>query len=477
LSNDSSTDWADALDRFKAGQIAKGLSASTIEVQLRRLRRLAASFEHGPWECTTEILQLWLARLPANSLTVKAHRQTIRAFYRWAVEKGHLTTSPAPAPPPVTLYTLDQRWQDALALFSTAEGASHKTPTTIALRVKHVTRLAHDLNDSSPWHLSYEEIRGWLDRLPCTRESMLAHRVSLRAFYRWAKSTGRVDSDPTDEPSRRAQALPVPDSWRGELVAWRTALRAARLSEQTVALYISHLSRFARENASLPPFAVTLDDLIEWLGPHRWAAEYRRNWHNALNSFYRWAEDTDRIDLNPARNLPVVKPGQPRPRPALEHEYQAALSKADDRETLALRMAAELGMRRAEVAGAHSSDVVTEESGWALIVHGKGDRNRTIPLPSGLAAAMRSLPSGYMFPGQLDGHLSARSLGKMISALLPPGVAMHALRHRFATRVYNIDRDVFTTQRLLGHASPATTQRYVLVSDTNMRRLVEAAGQ
>jgi site-specific recombinase XerD len=51
---------------------------------------------------------------------------------------------------------------------------------------------------------------------------------------------------------------------------------------------------------------------------------------------------------------------------------------------------------------------------------------------------------------------------------------MHALRHRFATKAYNIDRDVFTVQQLLGHASPETTQRYVQVSDINMRRLVEA---
>jgi site-specific recombinase XerD len=33
---------------------------------------------------------------------------------------------------------------------------------------------------------------------------------------------------------------------------------------------------------------------------------------------------------------------------------------------------------------------------------------------------------------------------------------------------------VFTVQRLLGHASPATTQRYVQTSDATMRGLVDA---
>jgi integrase len=138
-------------------------------------------------------------------------------------------------------------------------------------------------------------------------------------------------------------------------------------------------------------------------------------------------------------------------------------------------MAAELGMRRAEVAVAHSSDIVADGDGWALIVHGKGDKHRTLPLPRGISAMLRTQPPGFVFPGNYSGHLSARYLGKLISALLPTGVAMHALRHRFATKVYNVDRDVFTTQQLLGHASPATTQRYVLVSDVNMRRLIEAA--
>lgn len=51
---------------------------------------------------------------------------------------------------------------------------------------------------------------------------------------------------------------------------------------------------------------------------------------------------------------------------------------------------------------------------------------------------------------------------------------MHQLRHRFATRAYSVDRDVFTVQELLGHASPATTRRYVLVPRSALRATVKA---
>lgn len=59
----------------------------------------------------------------------------------------------------------------------------------------------------------------------------------------------------------------------------------------------------------------------------------------------------------------------------------------------------------------------------------------------------------------------------------PSGVTMHALRHVFATRTYNVNRDVLAVQRLLGHASAANTQRYVQVSDESMRALVEAVAR
>ena len=50
---------------------------------------------------------------------------------------------------------------------------------------------------------------------------------------------------------------------------------------------------------------------------------------------------------------------------------------------------------------------------------------------------------------------------------------MHGLRHRFATMAYQTDRDVFTLQAMLGHASPETTRRYVQVPSDAMRRMVE----
>lgn len=53
--------------------------------------------------------------------------------------------------------------------------------------------------------------------------------------------------------------------------------------------------------------------------------------------------------------------------------------------------------------------------------------------------------------------------------------AMHKLRHRFGTRGYAGTGNLRAVQEALGHASVATTQRYVAVSARDVRAVSEAA--
>ena len=139
-----------------------------------------------------------------------------------------------------------------------------------------------------------------------------------------------------------------------------------------------------------------------------------------------------------------------------------------------IRLAGEHGLRRAEIAVVHSRDVVHDLLGYSLQVHGKGGRLRYVPLADDVANAILDA-AGYAFPGKIDGHLSPWWVGKLVSRLLPKGWTTHTLRHRFATVSYAEDHDVFAVQDLMGHASPATTLRYVALADDAKRRLVEAS--
>jgi len=197
---------------------------------------------------------------------------------------------------------------------------------------------------------------------------------------------------------------------------------------------------------------------------------------SSLRSFYGWGRVMGHIDVDPSTDLPKVQPGTPRPRPAPELVYREALLRADDRERLILRLAAEVGLRRAEIAQVHSDDLERDLLGWSLVVHGKGQRERVVPIPTALAVQLRERGYGWAFPGSDHGHLSPRWVGKLSTRLLEGKWTLHTLRHRFATQAYNIDRDLFVVQTILGHASPATTRRYVRVDDDRLRATVENIG-
>ncbi|TQL48782.1 site-specific recombinase XerD [Homoserinimonas aerilata] len=370
-------------------------------------------------------------------------------------------------------YTSEDRWSDAIAAFATAQRAARYAEGTVETRLKHLTRFADSIG-MSPWRVTYEDIRGWLDRTTSNRSTMLSLRTSIRAFYRWATASGRTVDDPSAEPSYVTQQTPVPEAWRPELDAFRAYLRSIGLPRTTVSVRMAQLNRFARDNASLAPLDATFDDLIEWMSGKRWSPETRRAHRSALRTFYAWAVESGRIESSPAAKLPVVRRGTHLPRPALEEEYKKALAFSSPRERVALVLAAELGLRRMEVAQVHSKDLMNRNGEWTLTVHGKGAHQRYLPLAPNHVTMLRALPGGYVLPGQDHGHISPGHIGKLISRLLPAGVTMHALRHRFATRIYAVDRDVFAVQQLLGHASPATTQVYVRIEEGSMRRLVDA---
>jgi integrase len=144
-----------------------------------------------------------------------------------------------------------------------------------------------------------------------------------------------------------------------------------------------------------------------------------------------------------------------------------------------LRLAGELGLRRAEVAGLSRANLITDVHGHWLRFVGKGDKERTIPLPAGLAvelvALIDSTAGDYAFPGIGGrGHMTPHWMGTLVSRLLPDGYTMHKLRHRAGTEAYRRSgNDIYLASKLLGHASVVTTQAYVAADLSRLRSVVE----
>jgi integrase len=265
------------------------------------------------------------------------------------------------------------------------------------------------------------------------------------------------------------------------MTGWLRFLRLQGLSPSTIRLRRDHLRMIARRSGTAGPGELTRDGLQALASEARWSLEHRKGIRSSLHSFYLWCAGQGLVEDDMSAALPKVRAACPAPRPAPDRVWGELLAAAGPRERLMALLAGEAGLRRAEVAAVHTDDVFADGAGWSLVVHGKGGRQRIVPLSARLAAELADrrcsagAAGGFVFPGNTGGHLSAHYVGELMSDLMPAGWSMHTLRHRFATRGYAGTHNLRAVQEALGHASVATTQRYTAVAGRDLRAVSDAA--
>jgi integrase len=254
------------------------------------------------------------------------------------------------------------------------------------------------------------------------------------------------------------------------LALYDSYCQAAAMSVNTRVLKQNYLRRFIAEHDVR---TCTSQDMIDWLSANpAWKPATRRAARSALTTFYAWLRKMGHRLDDPAADTASVRVPMGAPKPCPEQVLAQAIDKADPRARLALLLGAYAGLRRAEIAGLHASMIDLEAR--TLRITGKGGRTRVVPMADALVEELTIAVArgGYFFPNGRGGSLSPTSLGRLVSPLLGEGYSTHALRHRFATRVYQGTHDLRATQELLGHSSIATTERYTAVSDDQRRAAV-----
>jgi integrase/recombinase XerD len=148
--------------------------------------------------------------------------------------------------------------------------------------------------------------------------------------------------------------------------------------------------------------------------------------------------------------------------------------------------------------GLRVSELVTlplaaaERDPTMLMVRGKGDKDRLVPLSDPARTAIAKWlhvraatlaedeTSRYLFPSRgRTGHLTRQRFAQLLkeSALAagidPARVSPHVLRHAFASHLLEAGADLRSVQLMLGHADIATTQIYTHVLPEKLRSLVE----
>ncbi|WP_269757810.1 tyrosine-type recombinase/integrase [Aureimonas altamirensis] len=197
-----------------------------------------------------------------------------------------------------------------------------------------------------------------------------------------------------------------------------------------------------------------------------------------------WGLEVPRVNWKKHR----LKEPQERVREATEAEEEALLKAlpADYRPPVLFALLT--GCRRAEIVGLRWKDVNFPAAEFR--VTGKGDRSRTIPMTDEVEAILRSLEGNhpeavFTFQAQRtrDGRVKGQHYPITVDGFqtawnrhVRPKMKdfrFHDTRHTAATRLVRATGNLRMVQRLLGHTSVTTTQRYTHVSHDDLRAGME----
>jgi integrase/recombinase XerC len=282
-----------------------------------------------------------------------------------------------------------------------------------------------------------------------------------------------------------------------EMVRWLTHLRAERrLSPKTSEAYARDLRQFLEFLAEHRGARVTLkgfaaieaSDVRAFMASRRADEIASRSLMRTLaglRSFGRFLEREGKGKVGALSAIRAPKIGKSLPKPlavtAAKRLADADERAGDDREPwIWARDAAVMallygsGLRISEALGLKRRDVPAPGEGDVLVVTGKGNKTRMVPVLQNVLGLIQDYaamcpyplpPHGPVFVGARGGPLQPRiiqlTMARLRGALgLPDSATPHALRHSFATHLLSRGGDLRAIQELLGHASLSTTQIY-----------------
>lgn len=284
------------------------------------------------------------------------------------------------------------------------------------------------------------------------------------------------------------------------------SLIADEKSKCTVASYESDLRDFARFSANVlhkELVDIKYSDLRKWMNEledRGLSAQTRSRKVVSIRSFFRYLSKMDYIHgKNPADELEGPKLPKKQPKVISMGEASSLLEcskiKNFERQTAfrdytIIATLLYTGIRREELTNVLLKDVSLIDG--TILIHGKGNKERMVyinenfrPILAEYISTYRKLfntadESEYLFPSKKSVQLNIHTVNRIVNKAMEnanikeAGVSAHILRKRFATSVFMSTHDIATTSKLLGHSSPTTTMRYVLIDDTTMRQAASA---
>ena len=194
---------------------------------------------------------------------------------------------------------------------------------------------------------------------------------------------------------------------------------------------------------------------------------------STLTSFYKYAEQEQLVERNPALNVRRPKVDYESRTLGLDrNELGAFLVQAgvgSSRDHALASLLALNGLRIAEALGADAQDLDFERGHRTLKIVRKGGKRVTIPLAPRTSRALDlylgERTTGPIFLGAKGGRMDRHAADRMVKRLakragISKRISPHSLRHSFITAALDAGVALRDVQEAASHADPRTTMRY-----------------
>ncbi len=217
---------------------------------------------------------------------------------------------------------------------------------------------------------------------------------------------------------------------------------------------------------------------------------------STLRSFTKWCERNKIIQKSAIHSVHPQKLPKRLPRPLTTQDALKAIASVDElsedpfigaRDKALLSLLYGAGLRISEALNLNIGDLPPKGApSGTLIIHGKGNKTRTVPLLVMVEESIKKMlalspfrcfDEDPVFRGARGGRLNPSVVQRRVRELrlwlqLPDSVTPHALRHSFATHLLDGKADLRSIQELLGHSSLKATQRYTEVNASQLRSTI-----
>lgn len=255
----------------------------------------------------------------------------------------------------------------------------------------------------------------------------------------------------------------------------------AKKKVSTIGFYQKLVKALAEEFSGEYLDEITRAKLAKYESGLRLSPSRTKHYRATMSGIYKTAIRHDWVDANPCRDLEPIKVNNERYRFLSKMEWRKLKEALPEPERSIAETSVLRGMRLGEILSLKWNDV-DEARDEITMPDTKGNRPRVIPL-EGAKEVFHRQPTrhGLVFPNRLGRPHTVDGVSRRINKLArDAGIddfTFHDLRHTYASWYVQAGGDMYRLQRILGHKSPAMTQRYAHLRIDDLREPAQKSAQ